>query len=155
MDTEQPQDTVKENDRPFSTPEKMSTTTIDEWPSRDAAKKRASLTFVCRTDIDRIKALTPEIVTTNRRQSLAKAVKRRQSIATTGPGINVRKFSTPLMFARKMSLDSNPGAFGIPTLEEQRRLNKLLSLPATITDVSENEEELESNVKCPTTVTKF
>ncbi|XP_045177681.2 sodium bicarbonate cotransporter 3-like isoform X2 [Mercenaria mercenaria] len=126
--------------------------------SRETSARRGSATFVCKTDIDRIKAMTPEVIT-RRRQSLAMAARRKQSMGTVGLGVDSRKFSTPLMFARQMSVDLSSGSFRKSSVEEsQLRLNRMLSLPATITDVSENEEEIEeteTDIARDSEITKF
>ncbi|XP_045177486.2 electrogenic sodium bicarbonate cotransporter 1-like isoform X5 [Mercenaria mercenaria] len=136
--------------RTLSAPEKESVAENGDLPSREALKPRMSLTFVCKTDIDRIKAMTPEVVT-NRRQSLAMAVGRKRSIQTSDGGgmgysADRRKFSSPLMIARKLSVESYASPFGNipPTIEEHNKLNRMLSLPATIADENENENDSES-----------
>ncbi|XP_060562154.1 electrogenic sodium bicarbonate cotransporter 4-like [Ruditapes philippinarum] len=139
--------------RTLSAPEKESGTENGDLPSREALKPRMSLTFVCKTDIDRIKAMTPEVVT-NRRQSLALAVGRKRSIQTsdgggTGYSADRRKFSSPLMIARKLSVEAYASPFGNipPTIDEHNKLNKMLSLPATIADENENENDSDESNK--------
>lgn len=136
--------------RTLSAPEKETATENGELPSREALKPRMSLTFVCKTDIDRIKAMTPEVVT-NRRQSLAIVAERKRSVQTGDGGVpgyagDRRKFSSPLMVARKLSVEAYASPFGnIPTIEEHNKLNRMLSLPATIADENENENESDSS----------
>lgn len=130
--------------RTLSAPEKETTAENGELPSRESLKPRMSLTFICKTDIDRIKAMTPEVVT-NRRQSLAMAVERKKSVhdgAIMRPGQDRRKFSSPLMLTRKLSVEAYASPFGsIPTIEEHNKLNRLLSLPATIEDEAVNDSD--------------
>ena len=92
-------------------------------------ERKASGTFICKTDIDKLKEKAPPVIA-NRRQSLAVAAKRRLS---TG-GINrpevSRKFSTPLMFTRKLSTDMTSMLNGGLPNEGKQRYNRLMSLPA-------------------------
>lgn len=115
-----------------------------EVPSREALKPRTSLTFICKTDIDRIKQMTPEVVT-DRRMSLIAANERKRSVGSMPPGIaERRKFSSPLMLARKLSVEAYASPFhqgAIPSVEEHNKLNKMLSLPATIADENENDDD--------------
>ncbi|WAR09936.1 S4A8-like protein [Mya arenaria] len=118
-------------------------------PSRLALESRKSLTFICKTDIDRIKAMTPEVIT-DRRKSLIYAAERKKSLASMDG--DHKKFSPPShVFGRKLSCEAySPHFSPLPLFggnaghleDPHNKLNRMLSLPATITD--ENEADSDS-----------
>ncbi|XP_060568438.1 electrogenic sodium bicarbonate cotransporter 1-like [Ruditapes philippinarum] len=119
--------------------------------------RRASSTFICKTDIDKLKATAP-LAVANRRQSLAMAAKRRQSTGVIDHMETFRKFSTPLMYTRRLSTDLSHFHNGGLGLERQQRTNRLMSLPSTMVDVTETDQEYlytDPDTECPPTITKF
>ncbi|XP_045178747.2 electrogenic sodium bicarbonate cotransporter 1-like [Mercenaria mercenaria] len=148
---------VKEPETPVSTEEKNFFSEISGISGGEAFGRRAGATFVCKTDIDRIKAMTPEVIR-SRRQSLSMVAKRKQDIGRVRQGGDSRRFSTPLLFARKMSVDVSSGILENPPVERQRRQHRSMSLPATIVDVSDEEQSSDADdteVECHSEITKF
>lgn len=106
--------------------------------SSRALAQRLSITFDCKTDIDQIKAMTPEIIT-DRRKSLLIAVERKRSIVSQD-GDN-RKLSSPQQFGRKLSCEAySPHFSPLPlgtsptTADEHNKLNKMMSMPTHLKD---------------------
>jgi len=139
--------------RTVSNPETESEMKAENGDLRRALEPRSSLTFVVKTDIDRIKAMTPEVIT-DRRKSLIFAAERRRSLITldqTAGDPGHRKFSPPAhVFGRKLSCEAySPHFSPLPlhggtanTEDPHSKVNRILSLPATITD--ENEADTDS-----------
>lgn len=103
-----------------------------------ALQQRLSMTFDCKTDIDHIKAMTPEVIT-DRRKSLLIAVERKKSIASQDG--DHRKISVPYQFGRKLSCEAySPHFSALPlgssanSTDEHNKLNKMMSMPANARD---------------------
>jgi len=125
-------------------------------PDRSNLQPRMSLTFICKTDLDRIKSLEPTHQLSDRRQSLIMAVERKRSLQMyDGAFAGLRRISRQSSVEGK---SSNDGSVSYPhhgsqhsmnqlhgsthsIVDEHNKLNRMLSLPATIVDEDESDSD--------------
>ena len=114
-------------------------------PLKSMLIPRMSLTFMLKSDLDQLKANAPPELRVDRRKSLAMAVERKKSVQEGRPIMNQRRISGHSLLDGRRSHDGSlldiyhnaPPSI----VEEHNKLNRLLSMPATIADEDESGEE--------------